>query len=741
VPEPRPVIGSPHDRVDGTAKVTGRATYAAEVHPAGVVHAVVVTSTIARGRVTGYDAAAAEAVPGVLAIITPKNAPTMKPVPGRELFPKGDPPVELRPPLADDKVYHFGQAVALVVADTFERATAAAERVRVAFAPEPPALDLTKGESYRPEAFAGREELQYRRGGIDQALRDAGVKVEATYRSPVEHHHPIEPAACVAEWRNGALTLHDSSRWVHAVRKVAAGVFGLVPDKVRVICPFVGGAFGSKGFTWQHDLLAAAAARVVGRPVKLVLTRAQMATLAGHRPETVQTLALGATKDGKLTALRHATTSTTSPLADFVEPCGTLSKHLYSCPAVEVSHRVVRLNRSSPVFMRAPGETVGTFALESAVDELAYALGVDPVELRLKNHADRDEEKDRPWSSKHLRECYRRGAERFGWARRDPRPRSMREGRLLVGWGMATAAYPGIRAEATAAVRLAADGRAEARCAAHEIGNGASTVLTQIVADALGLPTDRVRVELGDTALPFAPAAGASQTTATVGSAVIAAANGVRAKLVGLAAADRMSPLFGVAADGVVMAGGKLIAKDDPAKADGFGDILRRAKQTEVSAEAGSKPGEEKEKFSVLSTGAQFVEVKIDADLPRVRVTRVVGVFDPGKVLNPKAARSQFLGGILMGLGAALLERTVYDPRGGSAVTPDLEGYLVPVNADAPAIDVSFIDEPDYAFNPTGGRGLGELGITGIAAAVANAVFHATGKRVRELPITLDHLL
>jgi len=729
--------------VDGTAKVTGRASYAAEHHPAGVVHAVVVTSTIARGRVTGYDTAAAENLPGVLAVITARSAPKMNPVPGRELFPKGDPPIELRPPLADDKVHHFGQAVAVVVADTFERAAAAAaaDRVRVAYAAEEPTLDPAKGARDKPETFAGREELQHRRGDVDEALGRADTKVEVTYRSPVEHHHPVEPAACVAEWTDGALTLHDSSRWVHAVRKVAAGVFGLTPDKVRVVCPFVGGAFGSKGFTWQHDLLAAAAAKAVGRPVKLVLTRAQMATLAGHRPEAVQAVALGATKDGKLTALRHATTSTTSPLAAFVEPCGTLSKHLYSCPTVDVSHRVVRLNRSSPVFMRAPGEAAGTFALESAMDELANALGLDPVDLRLRNHADRDEEKGRPWSSKHLRECYRRGAERFGWAKRDPKPRSMRDGRLLVGWGMATAAYPGIRAEASASIRLSADGLAEVKCAAHEIGNGAYTVLTQIAADALGLPADRVRVELGDTALPFAPAAGASQTTATVGSALIAAADAVRVKLVGLAAADRRWPLFDVPADGAALAGGKLVAKDNPAKADGYGDILRRAGQMEISAEVSVKPGEEKEKFSFLSTGAQFVEVKIDPDLPRVRVTRVVGVYDPGKVLNPRLARSQFLGGITMGLGAALLERTVYDPRRGSVVTPDLEGYLVLVNADAPEIDVSFIDEPDYAFNPTGGRGLGELGITGLAAAVANAVFHATGRRVRDLPITLDHLL
>jgi xanthine dehydrogenase YagR molybdenum-binding subunit len=509
---------------------------------------------------------------------------------------------------------------------------------------------------------------------------------------------------------------------------------------VRIVSPFIGGAFGSKGFTWQHDLLAAVAAKVVGRPVKLVLTRHQMATLAGHRPETIQVLALGAAKDGRLTAVRHATTSTTSPLADFVEPCGTLTKHMYSCPSVAVSHRVVRVNRSSPVFTRAPGELPGTFALESAMDELAEKLGLDPVELRLKNHADRDEEKDLPWSSNHLKECYRRGAERFGWAKRAAKPRATRDGKWLVGSGMATSAYPGVRGEAKATVRLRVDGTAVAASSGHEIGNGAYTVLAQVAADALGLPADRVKFELGDSALPFAPAAGASQTTATIGTAVINAAREVKAKLAALATADQASPLFGVAADQTALRGGKLVSTADETKAEPVAALLRRAGRDEIEAEGASAPPKAKE-FAVMSFGAQFCEVQVDADLGTVRVARVVGVFDPGRILSPKAARSQLVGGIVWGLGAALLEQTVYDPRTGQPVTADLADYLVPVHADVPPINVSFIDEPDYRFNPTGGRGLGELGITGIAAAVANAVYHATGKRVRRLPITCDQLL
>ncbi|MBO0698350.1 MAG: xanthine dehydrogenase family protein molybdopterin-binding subunit, partial [Zavarzinella sp.] len=701
-----------------------------------------VTSTIARGRVTGYDTAAAEKVPGLVAVLTPRNIGPLKSVP-RDLIPGDRPPLELRAPLADDRVQHVGQAVAVVVAETFEAATFAASRVKVLYAAEEPVLDPDRADAtaFEPEKFAGREEMQIHRGDVNKGLADAAVRVEGVYHTPVEHHHPIEPAATVAVWDGDALRLHDSSRFVHGVKKVAAAVFGLPAENVRVSSPFVGGAFGSKGFTWQHNLLAAAAARQVKRPVKLVLTRAQMFTLAGRRPETRQAVTLGAARDGRLTALRHRTTTETSTLADFIEPCGTLSKHLYSCPNIEIGHRIVHLNRASPVFMRAPGETPGSFALESAMDELAVAAGIDPVELRLRNHADRDEQEDKPWSSKHLKECYRIAAERFGWARRDPRPRAMRDGRLLVGWGMATAAYPGNRMEASAKVRLMADGRAVASSGTHEIGNGAYTVMALIAADALGLPAERVRFELGDTILPFAPAAGGSWSTASVGPAVIAAAEGVKAKLIQMTVADRASPLSGAAADQIVARDGELVNRQEEGKRDKFTDILSRAGKKEIEAEASSGPGEERKKFSFLSFGAHFVEVKVDPDLPAVRVTRVVSAFDPGAVLNPKAARSQMLGGITMGLGQALLEHTVYDPRTGAVVNPDLADYLLPVNADVPMIDVAFINEPDRHFNPMGGRGLGELGVPGVAAAVANAVFHATGKRVRELPITVDKVL
>ena len=742
MPDHRPPLGRPADRVESAAKVTGRAKYAADFAPPSLAYAVIVGSPVARGRVTGYDLAAAEKSPGVLAVLTPPNRLPMNPVPGKELFPKGVPPVELRPPLADEVVHHAGQAIAVVVADTFERATHAASLVRVTYRAEPPVttVEAATGTAFRPETFAGKDELQTARGDAN-ALAGAATRLEQSYRVPVQHHHPIEVCAAVAAWAGDELTLHDTSRNLRDARNVAAAVFGLPKAAVRVLCPFVGGAFGSKGYTFQHDLLAAAAARVVGRPVKLVLTRRQMATLAGHRPETRQTLALGAAEDGKLTAVAHATTSTTSTVADYAEPCGAMTNKMYSCANVTTSHQVVRLNRSSPIFMRGPGEFEGSFALESALDELSYGLGIDPVELRLRNHADRDEGKGLPWSTRHLKECYRRGAAAFGWAGRNPTPRSNRDGHWLVGTGMATAAYPANRDAASASVRLTADGGAVGRAIAHEIGNGAQTVLARIAAAALELPAEVVRFELGDSSLPEAPGAGGSRTTATVGPAVMAAAAAVVAKLARVAVADRRSPLFGLAPDAVTVRGGRLVSRADAAKSDPFAAVLSRANLKGIEAEAHSAPGGEAKEFSFLSTGAVFVEARVDADLGAVRVSRVVGVYDPGAVLNPKAARSQVLGGVVMGLGATLSEGTAYDARSGRPVNPDLGDYHVAVFADIPTIDVAFVNEPDPRFNPTGARGVGEIGITGVAAAIANAVFHATGKRVRDLPITPDKLL
>jgi xanthine dehydrogenase YagR molybdenum-binding subunit len=728
-------VGRPVDRVDGRRKITGEAPYAAERRYDRLAYAALVLSTIARGRIVAIDTAAARSSPGFLAILTHENAPPLrKPADGDA--------GEDRLPLADDIVHYAGQHVALVIADTLERAQHAASQVRVRYREEEPVLTLTAAGAHAPELWF-KEPLQYQRGDVAAALREPGVvKIAAIYETPIETHNPLEPSATVASWDGDRLTVADSTQAVVDTRDFLAGVFGLPKENVRVLCPFTGGGFGCKGSQWSHTTLAALAARVTGRPVQLNLTREQMFTAVGRRPPTVQTLALAARPAGTLTALRHETLQATSTTTDFVEPCGfTTSKVLYACPNVSVPHRLCRVNIAPPTFMRAPGECTGTYALESAMDELAYALRMDPIALRLKNHADRDPVAGKPWSSKHLKECYARGAERFGWARRTPEPRSMRDGDLLVGWGMATAVYPGYRAASSARVTLAADGRALVQSATQDLGTGSYTVFTQIAADALGLPVERVTFELGDTDLPEAPGSGGSVSVASVSEALLRVAEALKSKLLALAAASPSSPLAGLTADRCTLAEGRLVAAGDPSRGLSYTEILKRSGQPSLTVEARAKPDSRWDGYVIHSWGAQFCEVKIDPLLPRVQVTRWVSALDVGRVLNPKTSRSQVLGGVTMGIGMALLEHTVHDPRTGRPVTANLADYAVPVNADVPEIEVELLDNPDPIINTLGCRGIGEIGITGVAAAIANAVYHATGRRVRDLPITPDKLL
>jgi xanthine dehydrogenase YagR molybdenum-binding subunit len=687
-------VGRPLPRVDGRRKVTGAATYAAEFRPRELVHAALVRATIASGRVVAIDAARALAAPGVLAVITHENAPPLADLPERGVFRPED-----RMPLSDDRVHYAGQHVALVVAKSFEQARHAAALVRIDYAEEPPALPdgRTLAAPAEPSSDAGDH---HRRGEIDAALaRPVAARVEHTYTTPVETHHPIEPSATIAVWDDGRLQVWDATQWVGGTQRALAAVFGLDLQDVRVICPFVGGGFGAKGAAWPHTTLAAVAAREVGRPVKLVLTRAEMSSASGHRPPTSQALTLAADEDGRLLALRHRSINVTSVTTEYVESCGhSTSRTLYACDNVEVTHAVVRANVPPPTFMRAPGECSGTFALECAMDELAVALGIDPVQLRLRNHADADPASGRPWSGKRLRACYEHGADAFGWAARDPAPGSMREGGDLVGWGMATAVYPAYRSPASAEVAVGRDGRAVVRAATHELGTGAYTIFTQVAADALGIAPERITFELGDSALPRAPVAAGSCTAASVSDAIIAAAEEVRAAL----------------ASGA-----------EDARAVG-----RAAPDAEL---AGT--------YAMSSFGAHFCEVRIDPAEARVRVSRIVSVMDVGRVLNPRTGRAQIVGGVIMGIGMALTEETLRDPRSGRPVNADLAGYAIPVNADVGTIEVAFIDEPDPHINSLGARGIGEIGITGVAAAVANAVHHATGLRVRDLPITPERLL
>jgi xanthine dehydrogenase YagR molybdenum-binding subunit len=713
-------IGQPLPRVDGRLKVTGRATYAAEFALPKLTYGALIQSTIANGRVVKIDLSAAKSAPGVIGILTRENAPRFKPYP--DDLSRADAPGESRVPLQDDEIHYAGQHLGVVVAESFEQATYAASLVRVTYQTQPPLVTLDDERAQKsaisPEKFAGREPLQVKRGDVNAALATAAHKIDFVYSTPIENHNPIETISTTAEWEApDRLLIHECTRGIKQLQRVVANAFGLPQENVRILCPFIGGAFGSKGFQWSHTLLAAAAAKQVQRPVKLTLTRPQMFDSAGQRARTEQRLSMGVDKTGKLVALRHATTTHSSPTHDYTEPCGNTSRMLYSCPNVEVSHRLIRLNLTTPCPMRAPGETPGVFALECALDELAHEIGVDPVEFRLRNYAEIDEYQNRPWSSKKLRECYQRGAERFGWSNRNRKPGSMRAADgSQIGFGMATAIYPAGQQKAGATAILNKDGTVVVRSATHEIGTGTYTGMSQFAADTLGIPIEKIRFELGDSQFPYAPNNGGSWLTASVAPAVMGACRELKKKVAGLAGSW-------------------------PSNSAQLDDLFERAGQEPIQAEFNSEPNkEEREKFSFFSYGAIFVEVHVDP-FGQVRVKRAVGVYDMGRMINPRLARSQILGGMLFGFSTALMEGTVPDEKTGRIVNPNLAEYQVAVHADTPEFDIDFINEPDPHMPDLGARGIGEIGIVGAPAAVANAIFNGTGKRVRDLPITPDKLV
>ena len=732
-------IGKGIDRLDGRLKVTGGAVYSAEHTLPRQAYGYMITSTIPNGRITGVDTAAAQAMPGVIAIMTPANAARL---PKQETPPPG---VQRNPHLSllqDDRVHYNGQPIAVVVADTFEQARAAARRVVVHYAQQPAALDFNAAQQHLRKAPSQPEKpADTSRGNVRGGMARAAVKVAQIYRTPLENHNPLEPHATVASWDGDKLTLFDSTQNISGVRKVAAQTFGIAPENVHVVCKVIGGGFGSKGTTWSHVMLAAMAARVAGRPVKLAMERTQMFGPVGARPMTEQRLQLGAARDGKLTAQVHDTICSTSFVDDFSEPCTTVTRNLYQSDSLQTTQRMATMNLGVQTYMRAPGESSGSFALESAMDELAYALHLDPLALRLQNYAEQDPEKGHPYSSKSLRECYRAGAERFGWGRRNPAPRSMRVGNMLVGWGMATATYPANRSKSKANAVIRPDGTALVTSGTHDMGTGAYTIMTQIAADALGLPVAQVTFDLGDTNMPEAPVSGGSQTTASVGPAVHAAATAARDKVIALAIADAQSPLRGVAATDIASADGWLTLRSNPSQRDRFSAIIARNGGQPITADSESAPGDEKKQYAMHAFGAVFVEVHVDADFGTVRVPRVVGVYGVGKVMNAKTAHSQLLGGVTWGIGMGLMEKTEIDARTGHALNANLADYHVPVNADIGTIDVSVVEEHDPYINALGAKGMGEIGIVGVAAALANAVYHATGKRIRELPITPDKLV
>ncbi|WP_395405315.1 xanthine dehydrogenase family protein molybdopterin-binding subunit [Pseudoduganella sp. UC29_106] len=733
------IIGQGLDRTDGPAKVTGTATFSAEHQIPRLAHAVMVLSTVPKGRITAIDTARAARMPGVLAVMTHENAPRLpRTKPGEKDMP---PPPKLNL-LQDSTVLYNAQPIALVVADTLEQAMDASRAVRVSYARQTAVLDFhgAKFNARKPKEDPERPS-SFNRGNVNSALAGAAQRIEATYTTPIENHNPMEPHATIAAWEGDRLTLYDATQNISGVKKNAAKCLGIPPDKVRVVSPFVGGGFGCKGNMWSHVVLAAMAAKKVGRPVKLVLERTQMFAPVGARPLTEQKFRLGAAADGRLTAVSHDSISHTSFQDDFTEPCTTPTRMLYASENMQTSQKLATLNLGVPTYMRAPGESSGSFALESALDELAYALNMDPLALRLRNYAEQDPEKNLPFSSKKLRECYQVAAERFGWSRRTPAPGSMKAGRMLVGWGMATATYPAHRLPAKAWASIQPDGTAIVRCGSHDLGTGTYTIMTQVAADALGLPVQKVKFELGDTAMPEAPVSGGSMTAASIGPAVNQACLAARRKLVEMAVGDEVSPLKDAAPEEVIAEDGWLRLRQAPERREPMAAIIARHGGEPVDGSGEAKPGEEKKKFSSHSFGAVFVEVHVDPDLGIVRVPRVVAAYNVGKLLNAKTGRSQLMGGIVWGLGMALTEKTEMDWRHGRAVNANLADYHVPVNADVPDMDIFVVEDSDTNFNELGARGIGEIGITGVAAAVANAVYHATGKRLRDLPITPEKLL
>jgi xanthine dehydrogenase YagR molybdenum-binding subunit len=735
-PATRGFVGLPVDRVDGRAKVTGAARYAADAPVDAPLHAVIVQSTIARGHIAEIDERATRAVPGVVEVVTYRNAPRVPSIP----FDFTAPVSEELAPLQGPAIKYDGQHVAAVVGTTFEAAREGAALLRIEYETAPAELDpATARDVFLPEQWFGQP-AQTRRGEPEPAYERSEVRIDATYVTPNENHNPLEPSVTVAEWRDGELTVHDSTQWVRGTRAALARHFDLDEERVRVIAPYLGGGFGCKGFFWPHAVIAAMAAKLTNRPVKLVLTHEQMFTSVGHRSLTRQRLRVGAGRDGRVGALLHDVLMEGSRVGTFVEAAGGVSEMLYAVPNVAVSHRLARLDVPSATAMRAPGEAPGSFALESALDELAAACGLDPLEVLRRNHTAVDPSNGRPFSSKHLLECYERGAEAFGWSLRPREPRAMREGDELIGWGVATATYPALRSPAEARVTIAADGSVDVASATHDLGTGLYTIIAQIAADALGVDTGAVRVRIGDSSFPNAPVAGGSMTSASVGPAVQDAARRARREAIAIATSAGGSPLHGLREDDVETSGGAVRAKDDPSRAIAYGELVRLGGSGAIEALGSAAPDGE-EKYSFHSFGAQFVEVRFDEDLARLRVSRALGVFDCGRILNPKTARSQMIGGITWGIGMALLEETVRDPRYGAVVTNNLADYHVPVNADVPNVEVEFVEEPDYALNPLGARGIGEIGITGVAAAIANAVYHATGVRVRDLPIVPEKLL
>lgn len=738
--QPRQYLGRPLDRLDGIEKVTGTARFSAEYEVEGLRHGALVFSTIAKGRIAHIHTAAAEQAPGVIAVFTHLNAPAMKPP--APFAVEGDPAAGSTNVaiLNTDRIAWNGQPVAVVVADTEEHAEHAASLVTVTYEAEPAATAFEEAvtRAHKPKEVLG-ESAELLQGDPDEVLRRSEQRVDLAFSTPPHNHNAIEPHAAIAVWDDKErLTIYDTSQFTAGGANALAEIFGLKPGQVQLLAPFVGGGFGGKGTMWFYNQLCAMAAREIRQPVRIALSREGVFRIVGGRTPSQQRVAIAADADGAFTAFIHEGVTAQSQDNEFPEQFSFPPRHLYAMPAYRIGQQVTTLDRVANTFMRAPGESIGTFAVESAIDALSYELKIDPIALRLRNEPTTDPVSGRPFSSRHLREAYRLGAARFGWQSRPAAARTQARGPWLIGQGVATGTYPVYRMVTAVRIRLHDDGRVLVQTSCQEMGMGTATVQTQHVADRFGLPLDHVSFEYGDSTLPWAGVAGGSSQTISIARAIEDAATKLVQALLAVVVQD--SPLKGAKPEDVQTTNAGLFLKERPSVGESYATLLRRASKPSLEVEVKTGAPLETLKYSMHSYAAQFCEAAVHAETGEVRIQRWVGAFDTGRILNPKTAVSQFRGGIIMGIGMALTEETMFDPRTGRIMNPSLAEYHIPVQADIPDIDIVYTDIPD-PLTPLGAHGIGEIGITGVAAAVANAVFHATGTRVTQLPITLDKLL
>lgn len=728
-------IGRKTPRIDGPLKVSGTAKYASDFNLPGQLYAVPVEATIANGRIEKLDTSAAERMPNVRAVFHRGNiGKIFRSVQGPDFEGIVD---ERRPPFEDEVIRYYGQYVALAVAETFEAAKAAADAVRVTYAKDQPNVDTDLKADDQPH-------VESHRGDPDAAFAAAPVQLDQTYVTPTETHNPIELHATVAVWEGSSLTLYEPSQAITNLQGVLAQMFGLPQENVRVVTKFLGSGFGGKLWPWSHCPLAAGAARQLAKPVKLVLSRRMMFQAVGHRPRTQQRVRLGATPDGKLVSLHHEYVNDEGMLDDYHENCGEATPFHYSVPNLLVTAARAKRTVGSPTSMRGPGAVPGLYATESAMNELAEKLKIDPVQLRIRNEPKIDEGLNLPFSSRHYLECLEVGSEKFGWSKRTPEVGSMKRDGLIVGWGMAGAAWIAARFPADATVLVRDDGTARVACGTQDIGTGTYTILAQLVSEKTGVPLDKIEVVLGDTSLPRGPISGGSMVTGSVVPAVFQACDRAAASLLQIATTAPGLPFEKRKPDELAFEGGRVFVKADGAgQSIPFGDVLKRGNLRLVTGSGKSQGtfGQVNPKFSTHSFGAHFIEVTWQPEIARLRVTRVVTVIDAGRILNPLAGRNQIEGAVVMGIGMALFEHTTYDPRNGAPINSNLADYIVAVNADVPPIEVHFLDYPDFELNAVGARGIGEIGLAGVAAAITDATCHATGVRVRELPIRIENLL